>query len=347
MGLPLVPVHDLRQGNTTGLSMFPIHRILVAIKDTHSRHLGALHKAAQLARGLDAEVCLFHGIADPLYVDVPLDGESLPQMERQSREAHRARLERLAGRLTRHGVKVTTSVEWDFPSHEAVIRAAARFEADLIIAECHTKGHVAPWLLHFTDWELLRNSPIPVLLVKSPKPYRRPRILAAVDPGHAFDKPADLDGEILRYGATVAGALHGALHTVHAYNPMLIGMSATELIRPEAMAAAQAATAEKARAAVARVAKPIGVPAKRQHIEGGFAVDVIQHVASDVHAGILVMGAVSRSGLKRLLIGNMAERMLDRASCDVLIVKPRSFRNHIQRARRGVRYVAAPIMTGV
>jgi universal stress protein E len=327
--------------------MLPIHRILVAIKDTHTRHLGALHKAAQLAHGLDAEICLFHGIADPLYVDVPLDGQSLPQIERQSRDAHRARLERLAKRMTRPGVKVTTAVEWDFPSHEAVIRAAVRFEADLIIAECHAKQHVAPWLLHFTDWELLRNSPIPVLIVKSPVPYRRPRILAAVDPGHAFDKPADLDTEILRYGATLAEALHSALHTVHAYNPMLIGMSATELIRPETLAAAQEATAEKARTAVARVAQSVGVPARCQHIEGGFAVDVIQRVARDVHAGILVMGAISRSGLKRLLIGNMAERMLDRASCDVLIVKPRGFRNHIPRARRGVRYVATSIMTGI
>ena len=327
--------------------MFPIHRILVAVKDTRSRHLGALHKAVQLARALDAEVCLFHAIADPLYVDVPLDGESLPQIERENRETYRERLERLAQRVRRSGVEITTAAEWDFPTHEAVVRAAVHFEADLIVAECHAKGHVAPWLLHFTDWELLRNSPIPVLLVKSTRPYRRPKILAAIDPGHAFDKPADLDGEILRYGATVAGALHGALHAVHAYNPMLTGMSATELIRPEAIAAAQAATEENARAAVARVVKPVGLSARRQHIEGGYAIDVLQRVAEQLHAGILVMGAVSRSGLKRLFIGNMAERILDRATCDILIVKPRTFRNQISRTRRGVRYVTAPVMAGI
>ena len=71
------------------------------------------------------------------------------------------------------GLRVTTAVEWDYPAHEAVIRAATRFRADLIIADCHSGPHHAPWLLHFPDWELLRNSPVPVLLVKNRRPYRR------------------------------------------------------------------------------------------------------------------------------------------------------------------------------
>jgi len=46
-------------------------------------------------------------------------------------------------------------------------------------------------------------------------------------------------------------------------------------------------------------------------------------------ARVVVMGAVSRSGLKRLFIGNTAERVLDRLPCDVLIVKPRGFRSPV------------------
>jgi hypothetical protein len=37
------------------------------------------------------------------------------------------------------------------------------------------------------------------------------------------------------------------------------------------------------------------------------------------------MGAVSRAGLKRVFIGNTAERMLDMLDCDVLVVKPPGF----------------------
>ena len=51
------------------------------------------------------------------------------------------------------------------------------------------------------------------------------------------------------------------------------------------------------------------------------------------------MGAVSRSGLKRLIIGNTAERTLDLLACDVLIVKPARFANRVPLRRRGARVI--------
>jgi CheY-like chemotaxis protein len=52
-------------------------------------------------------------------------------------------------------------------------------------------------------------------------------------------------------------------------------------------------------------------------------------------SAIVVMGALSRSGLKRLFIGNTAESLLDTLPCDFLIVKPAQFSSEIQRQRRG------------
>jgi universal stress protein E len=326
--------------------MYPIHRILVAVKDPRARRFPALGKAAQLAHALDAEVCLFHAIPEPVYLDaVTLGGRSLPQLEREASAAHRRRLESLAKPLRRRGIKVTTLVEYDYPSHEAVIRAATRFEADLIVAECYRAAHVAPWLLHFTDWELLRNSAVPVLLVKKGGLYRRSKVLAAVDPTHSYAKPSNLDDEILRYGATVAAALHGALHAVHAYNPLLVGMTPNELVAANGIAKAQAEAAANAHAALDPKLNVIGMAKARRHIVAGFAIDVILNVTREIHAEVVVMGAVSRSGLKRLFIGNTAERMLDRLTCDVLIVKPRQFSNGIARVARGPQLIAGPLLS--
>ena len=44
---------------------------------------------------------------------------------------------------------------------------------------------------------------------------------------------------------------------------------------------------------------------------------------------VLVMGAVSRSGLARLMIGNTAERAIDALPCDVLVVKPAHFKSRL------------------
>lgn len=52
------------------------------------------------------------------------------------------------------------------------------------------------------------------------------------------------------------------------------------------------------------------------------------------------MGAVSRSGLKRLLIGNTAEQIVDDLGCDVLVVKPREFKTRVKSQRRGMQFVS-------
>jgi len=316
--------------------MRPIRRILVAVKDPRAKHFPAVIKAAQLARALDAELEIFHAIDDPLCVDLLQMGDlSLKQSERVGLTRYRAQLEALAGPLRESGLTVSTAAEWDHPAHESIVRRAVRSGADLIVVERHAKRHVAPWLLRFTDWELLRLAPVPVLLVKSPGSYRRPKIVAAVDPSHAFDKPAKLDVEILRLAALASKALNGSVHAVHAYVPSLIGMSQKELSAPDATARIRSRAARHARADLLRLLRKAAVKPAGRHLIASHAADAIPDIARKLDCSILVMGALSRSGLRRLFIGNTAERVADAIACDLLIVKPQGFRNRIARARRG------------
>jgi hypothetical protein len=52
------------------------------------------------------------------------------------------------------------------------------------------------------------------------------------------------------------------------------------------------------------------------------------------------MGALARSGLKGLLIGNTAERVLGQLPSDLLVIKPSGFRGKVPRRRRGTHYVS-------
>jgi universal stress protein E len=49
---------------------------------------------------------------------------------------------------------------------------------------------------------------------------------------------------------------------------------------------------------------------------------------------------MSRRGLKRLFIGNSAERLLDDLHCDVLVVKPPGYVAPVPRRRRGVYFLS-------
>jgi universal stress protein E len=61
----------------------------------------------------------------------------------------------------------------------------------------------------------------------------------------------------------------------------------------------------------------------------GIVQPQLEAVVSRVGAQIVVMGAISRSGLRRIFIGNTAERVLDALSCDVLVVKPPGFKTSV------------------
>jgi universal stress protein E len=323
--------------------MSSIRSILVAVKDPTSRRLPAVDKAVQAAQGTGARLELFHAISTPLLADAYVHSpRKLAQAQRTIRARHLAALERIARRMRRDGLEVSVSAEWDFPPHEAVIRRAGRVGADLIIAQRHGGRRTLPWLLHLTDWELLRLSPVPVLLVKNPKPYRRPTVLAALDPSHAFAKTAQLDREILRAGAMISEALGGELHAMHAYVPIPPLMAIPyEPLSANVISTLRSDAKIKAQAAFRRALATAGIPARRGHLVPQPPISGIPAAARQSRCAIVVMGAVSRSGLKRVFIGNTAERVLDDLKCDVLVVKPAGFVSRVGRVPRGPQFTVS------
>jgi universal stress protein E len=214
------------------------------------------------------------------------------------------------------------------------VRHALSTGADLIVT--HQRGkHRLPRLLSHTDWELLRDSPLPVLLVKGRRQYRGKPLLAAIDPFHSFAKPSGLDARILQLGSELGDALRAAFHVVHAYEPLPLpitrrGGSAREVERD---------AQQHSRAALERALAPLKIPPGRRHLVEGHPLNVIPATARRLHCALVIMGAVSRSGFRRLLIGNTAEGVIDQLGCDLLIVKPAHFKQRIRRKRRGVYFI--------
>jgi universal stress protein E len=305
-----------------------IRRILVAVKDPLARSQPAVIKGTQLARALGAELELFHAVDAAVYVDMMgIEEGSAERVACDEREQCVQRLERIAARARLHTTKVSVAAEWDYPVYEAIVRRTTRTGADLIIAERHAGPHVALGLLKLADWKLLRLSPVPVLLVKRPQPYHRPTVLTALDPSHAFAKPADLDQVILQLGTFVSNGLGGQLHAVHAYPPRLARKRGSS-------------AAAEAKVRLDQELQASQVSPDRRHLVTGRPSDSVLDVAGKLRADIVVAGAISRSGLKCLLIGNTAEELLDSLPCDLLIVKPGGFVNRVPSGIRGPRWVA-------
>lgn len=302
--------------------------IMVAIADVNRSPHSLLRKAAALARQRNVGLDLVHIIALP-YGPVARGGKGVRSVLKESIDESRAALEKLARLRELQDLEVETTVAWDYPASDALIRQVLKRRPSLLIAESRRHTRLARVVLSNTDWDLIRNCPCPVLLSKTQRMPPRPYVVAAVDPFHARAKPAGLDAIILETAVLTAGSPERviAFHA-HPFPPLRGAYEAHWETVPEQELAGYERKLQKKLAAEA---KRFGIPEENiRYVRGEPEVQLPQF-AERSRADIVVMGAVSRSGLKRLFIGNTAERVIDSLGCDVLIVKPKRFVTPVKR----------------
>ena len=319
-----------------------VKNILVALADPGSRSSAALAKGAMFARKTGAQLTLFHSLYSPYVAGEQFySPDALEKDIEGAVNARKAQLAKLAAPLEKEGLSVRVRVRWDYPVYESIVREAVREGVDLVVAESHRHTRTARVVLSNTDWQLIRLCPCPVLFVKTAKPYDRVRVLAAVDPLHAHAKPERLDETILQRAQELAETFNGQMHAVHAYllaTPFTSGVLMEPVPLPVNVAEQHLAEVKRD---FEKLLKPFALGPRRVHLRSGNASLEIPAVAEELGAGVVVMGAVSRSGLKRLFIGSTAERVIDHLACDVLVIKPEGFKTPVPR-RPGYRPVVLP-----
>lgn len=64
------------------------------------------------------------------------------------------------------------------------------------------------------------------------------------------------------------------------------------------------------------------------HVLPGDPASVILSIADDVEADLIIVGTHGRRGVKRLLVGSCAERVVREACCRVTVVRERNYQPH-------------------
>lgn len=292
--------------------------ILVVVDLTAGPEQAVLKRSAWLAKQAGARLELFACDYDPDIDSGHLSAIWVPEpgAREQLLLRHRRKLEEFAAPLREQGLAVGVDVVWDHPFDRAILKKAAAHDYWLVAKETHHHNVVQRTLLSNIDWYLIRECPVPLLLVKDRPLAAEPRVLAAVDPVNEHDKPAALDDRIFSFSAELARVLRGHLHVMHAYATPLGAELPPDVVR---------VIAQEHRAAMAGFLDSHPVLGGRAHLYEGLAHECLRRAAEEHSADFVVMGAVARRGLKRLFIGSTAERVLDRLPCDLVIIKPLEF----------------------
>ena len=303
-------------------------RLLVVVDPTASAR-PAIERAAWLARRVPARIELF--ISD--YAAHLAESRSRKAASADARaavlERHRRRLEQLAEPLRAAGLDVAVDARWDYPLHDSIVRKSVDAAADIVIKDTHYHSALRRSIFSNTDWSLIRGCAATLWLVKPRPPGQHPCFIAAIDPMHERDKPADLDRVILTTAIELATPFGGEIHAFHAFDvSAALAVSTDSMAMPIALPVNELAEGMRAdhAAAVARLCKTHGISPERTHVQQGSTRQLLLELADQLRADAVVIGAISRSGLKGLFLGNTAEDVLDRLHCDLVIVKPDGFK---------------------
>jgi len=203
--------------------------------------------------------------------------------------------------------------------YEAIIRRAAVLHADLIFKPLRQHGFLRRALFSATDWNLVRCCPAPLLLINHASAIHRKPVIAAVDVDTKDVVHQELNQIVLSQARQLADLLGSTVHLVNAYSlsPYIgAGSAADQVIRLKQK--------NQLKSALSMAAK-YQIAADQVHLREGAADLVINDLAREIDAGVIVLGTVARSGISGLFIGNTAESIMEHTQSDVVAVKQSDF----------------------
>jgi nucleotide-binding universal stress UspA family protein len=128
---------------------------------------GALTKAVELAKKDDAELVLAHVLTPvaPLVGEAYVSPKTFDEIQRSSREQGERRLDALAAKARKAGVRVQTvlaeGVAW-----QEITRLAKARRVDLIVMGTHGRGGLAKLFLGSVAERVVATAPCPVMTVR-------------------------------------------------------------------------------------------------------------------------------------------------------------------------------------
>ncbi len=284
-----------------------------------------IDRTAWIARKFDYQVhlVLFEPNSVELLSRFPISSEA-QQIQQDMEQAQTELVEDYASRLREAGIDVTTSVLQRRPLSDGIFEINTAVQPKVVVKATLFHSAAERGTLVDSDWQLMRACPYPLWLVKADNMAENPLIVAAVDPSNAHDKPATLDYEIVRTAKAIAELTQGDVHLVHTYERLAgIGAAAGMAFKSGKLPIDEidARIKSEHRNALDVLAETNGIDIDHAHQLSGRAQDILPAFSRSQNAGLVVMGALARWGLKRMIIGSTAERVIDHIASDILIVR--------------------------
>ncbi len=259
--------------------------LFVVVDPTQSEHV-ALQRAiiSSRLRDVPPKLKVFVGVDSAA---VSLDADN-PDIYRDS-----SWFDNLKKPLFDEGLDFTLVICWSTQWHEAVLQAARRTEANLILLPDYS-ARDSRNRISDAKWQVLRHAECPVLICRPGATGKRERVLAAVKMQDTSSEYVSLNEKIITRGKWMAER-HGAdFHVVNAYADSLEYPDRGNMVRK------------------------LKIDPDKIHVRQGRAEEVVAEVANEINADIVVVGTLKRRGGMLSMRGKTSEQVMTHLTQDVM-----------------------------
>uniref|UniRef100_A0A7C3EEF9 Universal stress protein n=1 Tax=Gracilinema caldarium TaxID=215591 RepID=A0A7C3EEF9_9SPIR len=266
--------------------------LMLACTDGSPASRGAVQAALALAPRWPAGICFLQVLEfNPGFASQALD--YIHKWEREA-ESH---LADLRDQAAARGIAADTRIISGQTAFRAILSTAAALKAALIIMGRHGHTGLNRLLMGSATARVIGFAPMPVVVVPRDAPLTFRRLLAASD-GSPYGR----------------AAWNYALELAPKFGAELFALSAAPEFRD--IPAAEAIVRDMLASAAARGLAPHSLALE------GRPEEAIVAAAGSQGADLIIMGSHGRTGLTRLLMGSVTERVIGLAPCPVMVVKP-------------------------
>lgn len=299
-------------------------RIAVGIDFSPESELAA-GQALEIARHVGGEIVLVHAAGT---VELPPPGPRSDPSLRAALEVYRQtiarsvarsrqRLAELRQRLSGQGPVVSQVLAEGFPD-AALTSAAGELGADLVVVGTHGLTGLRWFFLGSVAQQVVRLARTDVLVARGMEVghggYRR--ILVGCDFSATSERALDRAIELAAPGAEIDVVHFESFYPVAGPDELSYDLGAAHEAR---LIAALEADGERLLAPRRRP----GGPALRFHVRRGRATPGLVHWLEAASHDLAALGSHGRRGFRRAVLGSVAETVVRRAPCSVLIARSR------------------------
>jgi len=302
---------------------------IMVVMSPSRRATPALHRAMAYARRSNAvlQLLLFDYYGPIDHSRIIFGVEVADRARRDFLEERMQWLASESSALAQQGIRVECDVIWAPSPYKSIVGKILELKPDLVIKDVECEAGAAPLLRPSSlDWKLLRLSPAPLMLVHPQSKLVPRHVLASVDVTVAGDEGL-LNDRVIEASQKIAlfSDAPVELTSVFSYVPLDTYASGFIADTFEIMDTAHRESLDKF--------------AAKHHLRPAQVIrrcdfDVAESVAAcarDRGADLVVMGSAYRSGFDRIMFGTVAEGLIRKLQCDVLLIKPEGFEMDLSR----------------